>query len=208
MYHVGMCYSVSSSFGTFFFVFFICCVLWIRGSKLQKSLSIILGFIAFMQVIEGFLWLNTECTDINKFITSFIPVVLFLQPIVIIGTLYSFGTGFLSPVFYKILLAISLLSLPLYIDWFKGGIGKCTVVGQNGHLVWPFTNTDPISLAHIVYNTILAIGFSTLDTEWYGIFYLIIAVLGYFKSRITYGHSWGSIWCHFVNLLAIGSLFV
>lgn len=203
-----MCYSASSSFGTFFFVFLICCILWIRGSKLQKSLAIMLGFIALMQVIEGLLWLNIECNSINIFITSFIPILLFIQPIVIIGTLYSFGTGLLSPFIYKILLGIALLSLPLYIDWFKDGIGKCTVIGKNGHLVWPFTNTNPYSLAHIIYNILLTIGFATLNTEWYGIFYLVMAVLGYYKSRITYGHSWGSIWCHYVNLLAIGALFV
>ena len=203
-----MCYSASSSFGTFFFVFLICCVLWIRGSKLQKSLAIMLGFISLMQVIEGFLWLNIECNNVNIFITSFIPILLFLQPIVIIGTLYSFGTGNLSPLFYKILLGISLLSLPLYIDWFKDGFGKCTVIGQNGHLVWPFTNSNQYALVHILYNIILSIGFATLNTEWYGLFYLIMAIIGYFKSRITYGHSWGSIWCHFVNLLAIGALFV
>ena len=203
-----MCYSVSSSFLTFFFVFFICCILWIRGSNLQKSLSIILGFIALMQVIEGFLWLNIECNNINIFISSFIPILLYIQPIILIWTLYSFGTGLLSPVFYKILLGISFLSLPLYIDWFKDGLGKCTVIGQNGHLVWPFTNTNQNSLAQILYNIILAIGFGTLNTQWYGIFYLIMAVLGYFKSRMIYGHSWGSIWCHFVNILAIGALFV
>jgi hypothetical protein len=203
-----MCYSASSSFGTFFFVFFICCILWIRGNKLQKSLSIMLGIIALMQVIEGFLWLNIECNNINIFITSFIPILLFLQPIVIIGTLYSFGTGLLSPLFYKILLGFCLLSLPFYIDFFKDGIGKCTLIGKNGHLVWPFTNTNPIPLANIVYNIMLCIGFATLNTAWYGIFYLSMSILGYYKSRITYGHSWASIWCHFVNLLAIGALFV
>lgn len=203
-----MCYSASSSFGTFFFVFFICCILWIRGSKLQKSLSIMLFFIALMQVIEGFLWLNIDCNNVNMFITSFIPILLFLQPIVIIGTLYSFGTGLLSPFFYKILLGISLLSLPLYIDFFKDGLGKCTVIGQNGHLVWPFMSLNSNSFTQILYNILLGIGFATLNTEWYGMFYVIMATLGYFKSRITYGHSWGSIWCHYVNLLAIGALFV
>jgi hypothetical protein len=203
-----MCYSASSSFGTFLFVFIICCILWIRGSNLQKSLSIILGFIALMQVIEGFLWLNIECNNINIFISSFIPILLYIQPIVLIWTIYSFGTGLLSPEFYKILLGISFLSLPLYINWFKDGLGKCTVIGENGHLVWPFTNTNQNSLAQLIYNITLAIGFGTLNTQWYGIFYLIMATIGYFKSRMTYGHSWGSIWCHFVNILAIGALFV
>ena len=203
-----MCYSVSSSFGTFFFVFVICCILWIRGSKLQKSLSIMLGIVAFMQIIEGLLWLNLECNNINIFITSFIPILLFLQPIIIIGTVYIFGTGLLSPLFYKILLGISVLSLPLYLNWIKDGIGKCTVVGKNGHLVWPFTNINPPPLAHMLYNMIISIGFITLNTEWYGIFYFLMANIGYFKTRMTYGHSWASIWCHFANLLAVGALFV
>ena len=164
--------------------------------------------IALMQVIEGLLWLNIECNKVNKFITLFIPILLFLQPIVVIGAIYTFGAGYLSPLFYKILLGISVLSLPIYIDLFKDGLGKCTVIGENGHLVWPFTNITPISLAHILYNITLGIGFTTLNTEWYGIFYVIMAIIGYFKSRITYGHSWASIWCHFINLLAIGALFV
>jgi len=201
-----MCYSASSSFGTFFFVAAICCILWIRGSNLQKSLAIMLGFIALMQVIEGFLWLNIECNDINVFISSFIPLLLFLQPIVIIGTLWWFNSGFLPPLFYKILLGIAVLSLPLYIDWFQSGFGKCTVVGQNGHLVWPFTNVD--SLAQTLYNIMLLIGFGTLNTEWYGIFYLIMATIAKYKSKMTYGHSWASVWCHFVNLLAVGALLV
>jgi hypothetical protein len=165
-------------------------------------------FIALMQVIEGLLWLNIDCNNLNIFITSFIPILLFLQPLVIIGTLYRFNTGFLPPFIYKLLFGIALLSLPLYIDWFKDGIGKCTIIGKNGYLVWPFVNTHLSPLAHILYNILLVIGFATLNTEWYGMFYVIVAILGYYKSRITYGHSWGSIWCHFVNLLAIGALFV
>jgi hypothetical protein len=167
-----------------------------------------LGCIALMQVIEGFLWLNIECNNVNRFITYFIPVLLFIQPIVVIGTLYTFDSGFLSPLFYKILLGISLLSLPLYIDFFKDGMGKCTAIGKNGHLVWPFTNINSFTLVHVIYNILLCVGFATLNTSWYGIFYLIMAAAGYSMSRIAYGHSWGSIWCHYVNLLSIGALLV
>jgi hypothetical protein len=161
-----------------------------------------------MQVIEGFLWLNIECDDTNVLITSFIPVLLFLQPIVILGTVYAFGTGCLSPVLYKLLLGAWLLSIPFFVNWMKDGIGKCTTVGENGHLVWPFTNTDDHSFIQTLYNVMLGVGFSTLNTEWYGLFYLSMSAIGYFKTRATYGHSWGSVWCHFVNLLAVGALFV
>ena len=203
-----MCYSATSSFGTFFFVFLISCVLWIRGSKIQKGLSIILLFISFMQVLEGLLWLNIQCNSINIFITSFIPILLFVQPIVVIFTIYSFGIGLLPPLLYKIILGIWLFSIPLFLDWMKDGVGKCTTIGQNGHLVWPYTNTSEHFFEQILYNMIMATGFATLNNEWYGLFYLVMATLGYYKSRITYGHSWGSIWCHYVNILAVGALFI
>ena len=203
-----MCYSASSSFGTFFFVFIICCILWLRGSKVQKSLAVILLFIALMQVIEGLLWLNIGCGDANKIISAFIPLLLFLQPIIIVGTLYYFKAGVLSPSIYKLLLGISIILLPLYVLWAKNNIGKCTTVGDNGHLVWPFTKVSPNPLVTIFYFLTITIGIASLNAEWYGLLYMFMAFLGLSKSMSTYGHSWGSIWCHFVNFLAIGALFV
>jgi hypothetical protein len=161
-----------------------------------------------MQVIEGFLWLNIECNNTNKIITSFIPLLLFLQPIIILGTLYYFKAGVLSPTIYKMLLGISFILLPLYIDWIKNTIGQCTVVGGNGHLVWPFTKVKANPLVTIFYFLTITIGIASLNTEWYGLFYMIMALLGLSKSISTYGHSWGSVWCHFANFLAIGALFV
>jgi hypothetical protein len=205
-----MCYSPESSFGTFFFVLVICIYLWIKGSKIQKTLAIILLFISLMQVVEGLLWLNVECTDTNKNISRFIPILLYLQPIVAIGAVYFFGTGFLSPIMYKSLIAIWLLCLPLFLDWMKDGLGQCTIVGPKGHLAWPYANEsqDKHSLIQNIYNIILSLAFITLNTQWYGFLYVGVAALGYSASRNLYGHSWGSIWCHFVNLLAIGAIFV
>ncbi len=206
-----MCYSTESSFGTFLFVLLISLYLWTKGNKIQKTLAISLLFISLMQVLEGFIWLNTKCTSINKFLTSLIPVLLYLQPIVVLGAVYMFNTGFLSPIIYKSLIAIWLLSLPLFINWMKDGIGKCTTIGPKGHLAWPFANKyddNSHALVSSLYNILLVIGFITLKTEWYGFFYIIIAAIGHFVSRTIYGHSWGSIWCHFVNILAIGALFI
>jgi hypothetical protein len=205
-----MCYSPESSFGTFIFVLIICLYLWTKGNNIQKTLAIMLLFIALMQILEGFLWLNLKCTNINKLISSFIPILLYLQPLIVIGTIYMFDTGFLSPIIYKSLIAIWLLSLPLFINWIKNGFGKCTTVGPKGHLAWPFANSDDNSNVFVsgLYNILLAIGFITLKTEWYGFFYVIMAAIGHFVSRQMYGHSWSSIWCHFVNVLAIGALFI
>jgi len=203
-----MCYSATSSFGTFLFVFCISLFLWIKGSKIQKTLAIILVFIALMQVIEGLLWLNIECNDINIYITSFIPILLFLQPIVLLLSIYYFKTGILPPILYIILLYIWLVSIPLFMNWIKDGQGKCTTIGENKHLVWPFINTNEYFASQIIYNTLLSIGFISLNTPWYGLFYFIFSAISFFKSRNTYGHSWSSVWCHFVNILALGALFI
>ena len=205
-----MCYSATTSFGTFLFVSLICAILWSKGKPLQRTLAILLFFIALMQLVEGLLWLTLECNKTNVIISSFIPILLYLQPLVIIGTIYLFGTGYLSPTIYKGLLGIWLISLPLYIEWMKDGFGKCTTIGPNGHLVWPFTNGSPRdhSVIQSIYNIMLGLGFITLNTEWYGLFYMVIASAGYQVSRATYGHSWGSIWCHFVNILAVGALLI
>ncbi len=205
-----MCYSPETSFGTFVFVLLISLYLWTKGNNVQRTLAISLLFISLMQLLEGFIWFNTNCTEINKKLTSLIPVLLYLQPLIVLGAVYFFNTGFLSPLIYKSLIAIWFLSLPLFINWMKDGMGKCTTVGPKGHLAWPFANSDDNSHVFVsgLYNILLAIGFITLKTEWYGFFYVIMAAIGHIVSRTIYGHSWGSIWCHFVNILAIGALFI
>ena len=202
-----MCYSPESSFGTFFFVSIICIVLWKKDKPVPKTLAIVLLFIALMQVIEGFLWLNLECSTNNKVISSFIPIVLYLQPLVALGSIYFFKSGLLSSNIYLAVLIGWLCCIPFAIDYAKDGLGKCTIVGPKGNLQWPYTNSS--TLYHeLVYNTVIGFSIVTLNTEWYGFFYTIVATVGYLKSRELYGHSWGSVWCHFVNSLAVGALFI
>lgn len=204
-----MCYSPESSLSTFLFVFSVCIYLWIRGGNVNKSLAIILFFISLMQIIEFFIWLNLECSDTNKWISLFIPILLFLQPVIVISSILYFNSGRLSPTFYKIALGIWFASSPFFINWMKDGFDKCTKVGTNGHLVWPYANSSKSidQIIQSVYNLVLTIGIATLNTKWYGIFYIVLSGFSYNYIREIYGHSWGSIWCNFVNFLAFGALF-
>lgn len=203
-----MCYSPESSLTTFLIVFGVCIYLWIKGGNVKKSIAVILFFISLMQILELFIWLNLECSNINKFISLFIPILLFLQPVIVIGAILYFNSGRLSPTFYKIILGIWVVCSPLFINWMKRGFNKCTKVGPNGHLEWPFANSYNSHIVQTIYNLALAIGIGTLNTEWYGIFYIVLSSLSYNHIRKIYGHSWGSIWCNFVNVLAFGALFI
>jgi hypothetical protein len=205
-----MCYSARSSLTTFLIVFSICIYLWIKGGNVNKSLAIILFFISLMQILELFIWLNLECSTINKFISLFIPVLLFLQPIVVISTVLYFNSGILSPTFYKIVLGVWFACSPFFINWMKKGLNKCTKVGvlSGGHLEWPFANSSNDQFIQTIYNLVLGIGIGTLNTKWYGIFYIVLSSLSYNYIKKIYGHSWGSIWCNFVNVLALAALFI
>ncbi len=201
---------MESSLTTFIIVVLVCIYLWMKGGNVNKSIAVILFFISLMQVIEFFIWFHPECSHTNKWISLFIPILLFIQPIAVITTILYFHSGILSPVVYKIILTIWILCLPFFIHWMKDGFYKCTTIGKNGYLVWPYTNssTQTDQFMQFLYNIILAIGIGTLHTKWYGIFYVVLAFLSYHYVRQIYGHSWGSIWCNFVNFLAFGALFI
>jgi hypothetical protein len=163
-----------------------------------------------MQILELFIWLNIECSNINKYISLFIPVLLFLQPIIVIVAILYFNSGRLSPTLYKILLGVWLICSPFFINWVNDGFNKCTTVGANGHLIWPYANSPKTidQIVQTIYNLVLGIGIGTLNTKWYGIFYVVLASLSYNHIKEIYGHSWGSVWCNFVNFLALGALFI
>jgi len=135
--------------------------------------------------------------------------VIYLHPVVTLLTVYYFNVGFLDPAVYLKVLAAWLLLMPVFIYGSKDVFGKCTVVGKSGHLEWPdqpFRITD--ILMNLIYMAVLGIGIVTLRTPWYGILYGIVAFLSYLVSRSTYGRSWNTLWCHFINLLAVAALFL
>lgn len=204
-----MCYSPSSSFGTFLFVLTICIFLWMKGNKIQKAVAIILFTVSLMQLLEGFIWLNIKCNKMNKLLSLFIPILLYFQPLIIVGAVYYFKAGILSNIIYRNLFLLWVFFFPFFVYWIKDIVGKCTKIGKNGHLEWP---AQPVSIKTVImnlmYTLFIAIGFITLNTPWYGIFYFVISMISYFVSRDRYGRSWDSMWCHFVNILAVGSLFI
>jgi hypothetical protein len=205
-----MCYSVESSLTTFLLVFIICSYLWVKGGDVDKTVAIILFFISLMQIPELFIWLNLECSATNKRISLLVPILLFLQPIVIILAMLYYESGRMPRVIYKYMLGIWLLCFPFFMIWMKSGFNKCTTVGRNGHLEWSYANSDGgmDQFMQMMYNVILGISIGTLNTHWYGLFYVGLSGLSYNYVRKIYGHSWGSVWCNFVNFLALGALFI
>jgi hypothetical protein len=203
-----MCYSPEVSAGTFLFAAVICSILWIRGRATDKAIAISLFFISLMQVVEFFLWFHTDCSPANKAISQIIPVLLFFQPVVVLASVLSFNAGWLPSWIYQGALLLWLLSIPLFLYWMRRPPPGCTTVGPTGHLAWPYANsTEPTDqFAQFLYNAALVLGLGTLRAHSFSAFYIALATASYFYTRQIYGHSWGSVWCNFVNFLAVGAL--
>lgn len=202
-----MCYSPEVSIGTFTFVGTICLFLWHRGRPIDKALTWILLIIASMQLIEFGLWKNLECSLPNKLLSTAIPLLLWLQPLVILISIWYYKVGWLG--LYGWIIAIYILSIPIILKYYlsKNTIGQCTTVGKCGHLEWPSTREgdDPHNLQTLYHISMIA-GLATLKSTGFSLFYVGTSALAYLYTKKYYRDSWSSVWCHFINSLAVGAV--
>jgi len=204
-----MCYSAPVSFGTFFFVATICGYLWIRNRDLDRPISLILLVVVFMQVIEGFLWLVPPgCTDVHKALTAAIPVLLFLQPLLINAIVAWFGAGTGTASGYAIIAVLFLVALPFQLYRIGESYGACVTRDREGHLDWsPVTDSATIgNLPSVLYDIAMLYPLLTLKNPLFGILYVLASIVSRLSIQHQYAVTWPSVWCHFVNGLAVFAL--
>ena len=198
-----MCYNAKVSGSTFLFVAGISLILWKRATHLDRPLALILTFIALMQLIEWALWLQMPaCNTANRTLSSLIPVYLALQPIVLNLVVGAFGAGWAGGYEYMaLLMAVTVLPAQLY-DAYKGWMGSaCTTLSPDGNLEWPIVVGD---LFAPIYHIGMLYPLVTLKSPTFAALYVLFSVLSFWRIKGT-GESkaWPSLWCHFVNLLAV-----
>lgn len=200
-----MCYNAPVSFGTFLFVGVICGFLWIRNRGLDRPISLILLVVVLMQVIEGFLWiLPPDCGPLRQLLSAAIPVLLFLQPLLINAIVAWFDAGTVGG--YGLIAALFLLALPFQIYRISYSYGACVTVDRQGHLDWsPVVTSERVGLLPILlYDVAMLYPLLTLKDPVFGLLYVGAAI----ASRLAFASNpaWPSIWCHFVNGLAVFAL--
>ena len=206
-----MCYSPEVSLGTFLFVSCICIYKWNRNKGIDKAAALLFFVIVFMQLVEFFLWINPTCNSVNKTFSSFVPIVLYLQPLLFSLIVWKFRAGFgtyTSSIFYAWLLAF----IPSL--FYMNSIGlfqNCIQKGSNGHLHWNISSmidsSKNILFASAYYGSLTYI-FATLHDRLLSFLFLAIGTLSALQASNIIDTSWGSVWCHSVNLTAVLSLFV
>lgn len=202
-----MCYSAPVSFGTFLFVAVISLVLWFRNRGIDRAIALILLVVALMQLIEGVLWLHPECDTINQQFSAAIPVLLYLQPLLINAIVAWYAAGWGAG--YAIIALGFLVFLPVQLYRIGQRFGACVSRNADGQLDWtPIVGkVDPIGLLPaLIYDIAMMFPFLTLRNPLFGLSYITMSVVSRIGFEGRYKQTWPSLWCHFVNGLAVLAL--
>jgi hypothetical protein len=152
-----------------------------------------------MQVIEGFLWiLPPDCGPLRQLLSAAIPVLLYLQPLLINAIVAWFGAGTVGG--YGLIALLLLLALPFQV--YRVGLEACVTADRQGHLDWsPVVTSEWVGILPILlYDAAMVYPLLTLKNPVFGLLYTGAAVV----SRLALQSN--SVWCHFVNGLAVFAL--
>ena len=200
-----MCYSAEVSFGT---VGIVALIAIYHMTKTRVALALILLLFVFMQAVEGVLWLHPSCDPVNRMASRMIPLVLAAQPLVFAAILLGSSLG-TAPTLYKGLLLLGLIGLPFYLQHMKT---SCIHAGADGHLEWniqPFGELLPVTthtLFTIYYYGAILLCTVTMRDPFLAAAFSAMFIVSFWLIRDRYPRSWGSVWCHAINAIAILSL--
>ena len=200
-----MCYSAEVSFGT---VGIVALIAIYHMTKARVALALILLLFVFMQAVEGVLWLHPSCDPVNRVASRMIPIVLAAQPLVFAAILL-FSTLGTAPALYKGLLLLGLVGLPFYLQRMKS---SCIHAGADGHLEWniqPFGDLSPITthtLFTLYYYGTILLCTVTMRDPFLAAACSAMFIVSFWLIRDRYPRSWGSVWCHAINAIALLSL--
>ena len=208
-----MCYSAEVSLGTFVSVSLISIFLWMRNKGVDRAVGGILFITGCMQFLEYLLWTNQTCNDINKAVTSIIPIYLYWQPAVFNLIVWVLGAGWGT--LYPLIVVLHILLFPVLLKLLHGK-PPCMFKGECDHLDWNHKNyitfsekVDPILLGGaLFYYFSLFYSIGTLKNVNLSILIVLLWAISWFISVSLYKKVWGSIWCHSATAAGLFALFV
>jgi hypothetical protein len=205
-----MCYDAKTSIGTFLFVSAAAVYLWMRNGTTDRAIGLILVSISFIQLAEFIIWTHLGPTPQNHLVSTLIPLLLYLQPVLISFIMWVFKAG-LYPEFYKFVFYGSVAFSPIFLYYLSQMYKPATysVIGPKGHLIWPSNNFKSTLFGNIslaVYVFIILFMFATLKNRTLAMVFLLGYGISGLYYKLYYDRDWGSVWCHSSNAMTVAAL--
>ena len=197
-----MCWNASISFSSFIAGSLVCLCVWqLESYQPIRLLTLLWMFVLFMQVVEGFIWLDQDCTGVNQIATRVGTALNIMQPVVAYALFMSFKLDGISDkqklaatalvIFYMCFMLTSL---------YGASLPTCIRPSENcRHLnlhVWK------ISYSGIVYViTLLSLILLLVRPLSLSLFVTACVAATFLISQWLYGCGQASMWCWLVVFL-------
>jgi hypothetical protein len=154
----------------------------------------LLFFFSFtlMQLIEYYIWIYINNRSINKLLSIATILLIGIQPIISILTIYRTYNTISKYLLFVYILAAVITIMYIDLEIFK------TYRGKNGHLVWGWLTKDKINIINVILYFVCLFLPLLLSGKYelliFGLSTLVISLYYYIKYD-----TWGSMWCWLVN---------
>ena len=207
-----MCYSKNLSLASLACGIIASTSLILFGNKQSASTNKMIGyyfaFVALMQLIEYFLWIDIDCVNgFNKMASILGPILNHLQPIVLVLLSYTYlQPAKVIPV--NVVIFANVLYLIYaghhYYKHVSDSSNFCVKTNADGHLDWTwksnfiytfFTIINIINIANFYENTNVMVAFV--------VSYLILVI-----DMFNFKNNYGELWCFMVTCIPFINLFM
>ena len=197
-----MCWSAEVSFASFVAGCLVClCVWYLEPYQPIRLLTLLWIFILFMQVVEGLIWLDQDCTGLNQLATRIGTALNILQPVAAYALFMSYQ---LDGVTHKQKLAASTIIIAytcfMLTRLYRAPLPDCTKPLTNcSHLnlhVWEISYSGKVYVITLLSMILLLVRPLSLS-----LFVTVCVAAALLASRWLYGCGQASMWCWLVVFL-------
>jgi hypothetical protein len=196
-----MCFNKEVSLVSFFSGIFFSYLIYQFNDVSYKIIGLFLGYISLMQLIEFLLWSHQICDNYNKLLSICALILNHSQPIILAILLLTFYKQSKENKQYikGILIIYSIIIFFYSSQFFKPENLKCTIKGNNPHLLWNWNSMPYWEIVCSIF--ILSLGllvYIGIPDKKLAYKVIIIGALMFISSAIIYPRNFiGVLWCFY-----------
>jgi hypothetical protein len=202
-----MCFSANLSLFAFITGIIGSILVYTLGGPSNHIISIFLGFVSFMQLIEFFLWKHQKCNNYNKILSKIGMWLNHLQPVVLGLLVIIFNNT--KPIIYYISLIIFFYLcgiIPYSLQYKNIENLQCTIFNLKiQHLRWKWNGLKYNKFIYTIFFvlSLILILYIGIPNETLKIYTVIISIVTYISSAIIYRSNFGALWCFYTAFIPI-----